>query len=163
MAPNLHLPHVLVLPEDRADSQLANGFLLTLPLFSRRMQVLVEAGGWTRAIDQFEADHIVGLERWPNRFLVLLLDFDNHEGRLTHVKSRIPEHLQDRVFVLGSLTNPEDLRRSFGTSLEDIGKALAKDCQEDSYESWGHDLLRHNAAEIDRLRNFVRPILFPTN
>jgi hypothetical protein len=163
MAPNKHQPHVLVLPEDGADRQLANGFLLDLSLFTRRIQVLEEAGGWTRVLDQFETDHVVGLERWPTRFMVLLIDFDGNENRLAQAKSRIPASLHDRVFVLGSLTDPEDLTNQFGLSFEEIGKALAKDCREDSNAIWSHTLLRHNADELNRMRDCIRPILFPTN
>jgi hypothetical protein len=37
---------------------------------------------------------------------------------------------------------------------------LAKDCREETDTTWGHRLLRHNAGELDRLRKYVRPILF---
>jgi hypothetical protein len=163
MAPNKHQPHILILPEDEADRELANGFRLGLSLFERKLQVLAEAGGWARVIDQFEDDQIVGLEKWPTRFMVLLVDFDGNVNRLLQIKSRIPENLQDRVFVLGSLTDPEELKAQLGESLENIGKALAKDCREDSNATWGHALLRHNANELNRMRDNVRPILFPTN
>ncbi len=36
----------------------------------------------------------------------------------------------------------------------------AQDCREDTDTIWGHDLLRHNASELARLRHQVRPILF---
>jgi hypothetical protein len=38
---------------------------------------------------------------------------------------------------------------------EDFGPLFLKICS-----SWGHELLRHNASEIDGLRQHVRPILF---
>ncbi|MGB6746143.1 MAG: hypothetical protein WBE38_21010 [Terracidiphilus sp.] len=163
MAPNNYLPHILVLPEDDADRQIANGFVLDESLHTRRIQVLEEAGGWTRVLDSFETDYIFGMESWPGRFMVLLIDFDGQEGRLTQAKSRIPAHLAGRVFILGALTNPEDLRQSLGGSLEEIGKALAKDCREGTDTVWDHALLRHNSSEVERLRERVRPILFPSN
>ena len=162
MASDKYHPHVLVLPEDEADRQLANGFVLDQSLSTRRIQILQEAGGWTRVLDQFESDHVVGMERWPLRFMVLLIDFDGHVDRLAQAKSRIPANLVDRVFILGSLTNPEDLKRRLGNTFEEIGKALANDCREDTEHLWGHDLLRHNAEELNRLRQSVRPFLFPT-
>ncbi|MGP8253624.1 MAG: hypothetical protein ACLQHF_16465 [Terracidiphilus sp.] len=161
MAPNNYLPHVLVLPEDDADRQLANGFVLDEWLATRKIQVLEEAGGWTRVLDNFEADHVLGMENWPTRFMVLLIDFDGREDRLVQAKSRIPTHLEERVFVLGSLTDPEDLKRGIGSSLEEIGKALASDCRNETSAIWGHDLLKHNASELDRMREQIRPILFP--
>jgi hypothetical protein len=162
MAVNKYLPHVLVIPEDEADRQLANGFLLDQSLSTRRIQVLEEAGGWTRVLDQFESDHVAGMESWPARFIVLLIDFDGHVDRLGQAKSRIPASLADRVFILGSLTDPEDLKRTLGNTLEEIGKTLANDCREDTEHIWGHDLLQHNASELDRLRRSVRPFLFPS-
>ena len=41
-----------------------------------------------------------------------------------------------------------------------IGSALAKDCRDETDTIWNHNLLRHNASELDRLREHVRPILF---
>ncbi len=162
MAANKYLPHVLVLPEDDADRQLANGFLLDQSLSARKIQILEEAGGWRRVLELFETDHVVQMGSWPTRFMVLLIDFDGHESRLAQARSRIPSDLVDRVFILGSLTDPEDLTRSLGRSFEEIGKALAEDCREDADRLWGHELLRHNVSELNRLRQSVRPFLFPT-
>lgn len=162
MAVNKYQPHVLVLPEDAADRQVANGFILDQSVFTRRIQILEEAGGWARVLDQFETDHIAGMESWPCRFIVLLIDFDGDLSRLTQAKARIPSNLDDRVFVLGSLTDPEDLKRSFGGTLEHIGTALAEDCRGEANQIWGLALLRHNSKELNRLRTSVSPFLFAT-
>jgi hypothetical protein len=70
--------------------------------------------------------------------------------------------LSDRVFVLGVLTDPERLSASLGhETRENIGRALARECYDGTDATWGHPLLRHNAGELDRLREHVRPILFP--
>ena len=44
MSVNRHKPHLLVLPEDDANRQLARGF--ELELSTRQFQVLQPAGGW---------------------------------------------------------------------------------------------------------------------
>jgi len=156
---NRYQPHVLVLPEDDANSRLANGFLLDLGQSAlTKIQVLPEAGGWGAVLDTFESDHVAGMDRYAERYMILVMDFDRDEGRAEHTKGRIPERLRERVFVLGALTEPEALRRSLG-SYEMIGKALASDCREETGSTWGHDLLRHNATEIARLRKRIRPIL----
>jgi hypothetical protein len=72
----------------------------------------------------------------------------------------IPEHLRERVFVLGVWSEPEKLRPHFGSDYEKIGLAMAKDCHDNTKTIWGHELLRCNANELERLRNLVRPILF---
>ena len=63
------------------------------------------------------------------------------------------------MFILSVLTEPEELKGSLG-SYETIGTAMAKDCREGTDTTWGHALLRHNAGELVRLRERVRPILF---
>jgi hypothetical protein len=164
MSVNKFQPHVLVLPEDDANSQLANGFLLDshVPL-NPQVQILEEAGGWTQVLDGFKRDHIAPMTRWSHRFMVLLIDFDSHLERLTAAKAEIPEHLSDRVFILGALTEPEALKQAHLGSFEEIGLAMAADCREGTHTIWGHELLRHNASELDRLRRSVLPILFPPN
>jgi hypothetical protein len=80
---------------------------------------------------------------------------------LQDAKGRIPGHLMKRVFILGALSEPESLRKDLG-SYETIGLALAEDCRNETDKTWRHELLRHNASELDRLRVEVRSILFPT-
>jgi hypothetical protein len=159
MSVNKYQPHVFVLPEDDANRQLANGFLLDQSLLTRRIQVLEEAGGWTRVLDRFKSDHVIEMDRYQDRYMVLLIDFDGKEDRLDDAKAAIPNGLSERVFVLGALSKPEVLRKALG-DYETIGLALAKDCREETDMTWGHVLLRHNASELDRLRKHVRPILF---
>lgn len=162
MSVNKYLPHVLVLPEDDANRQLANGFLLDDSLSNRRrsIQVLEEVGGWSEVLDRFKSDHIIAMERNANRFMILLIDFDGSQSRLKTARAAIPAHLIERVFILGAWSEPEDLRRAHLGSYETIGLAMAKDCRDDTDTTWGHELLRHNASELDRLRLEVRPILF---
>src|ERR1035437_1875817 len=150
MAANKHQPHVLVLPEDDANRQLANGFRLSLDQsVARRMDVLLPAGGWTQVLDHFVSDHIFYMEKYPNRAMVLLIDFDSQKTRLDYAKSKIPEHLKDRVFILGAWSEPEELRAGLG-SYEEIGLALGQDCRADTNVTWEHDLLRCNATELER-------------
>jgi hypothetical protein len=94
--------------------------------------------------------------------MILLIDLDDHPERLTAAKDEIPEGLRDRVFILGASGEPEALKTVFHKSFEDIGLDMACDCREETEETWGHDLLENNAPELDRLRERVCPILFPT-
>lgn len=162
MSVNRELPHLLVLPEDGANRQLANGFHLNVDWNrQRQLQVLDVAGGWIEVLDQFESVHIAEMGRSRHRFMVLLIDFDRKEDRLRVAKARIPPHLTGRVFILGALSDPEALKNALG-SYESIGLAMANDCREGTDVTWRHDLLRHNAGELVRLNNRVRPFLFPT-
>jgi len=91
--------------------------------------------------------------------MVLLIDFDGREDRLNTVRAAIPDRLKDRVFVLGAWSEPEELRLNLG-SYETIGLAMARDCRDNTEVIWAHRLLCHNAGELGRLREHVRPILF---
>jgi len=157
MSVNKNRPHLYVLPEDRANSQLANGFHLEVGHL-RQMQVLEEADGWGKVLDKFKSDLVRELDANANCFTVLLIDFDGKSDRLSKAKAAIPTRLADRVFVLGVWTEPEDLKE--GRTYESIGKDLATDCRDETEKAWGHELLRHNASEVGRLRTSVRPFLF---
>jgi len=157
---NLDKPHVFVLPEDDANGRLATGFVLEVDSM-RQIQVLRVAGGWRRVLDIFKSQHVGAMEGCPSRFMVLLIDFDQKRERLEFARATIPEHLTDRVFVLGAWSNPEALKAAMGrVSYEIIGSALAKDCRDETDTTWNHHLLQHNASEVVRLREHVRPILF---
>ena len=161
MSVNKYQPHVMVLPEDDANRQLANGFLLDLYLSTWKIQVIEEVGGWKRVLERFVSDHVAEMDRYSGRFMVLLIDFDDRKERLQEVKAKVPERLTDRVFILGALSEPEALKADLG-SYEKIGLDMAKDCREETNTTWGHHLLPHNASELNRLREHVRPLLFPS-
>jgi hypothetical protein len=157
---NKYQPHVLVLPEDDANRQVANGFELDPCLSTRKIQVLEVTGGWAEVLNCFTSDHVAQMQLYPTRIVVLLIDFDGKEERLHSAKTRIPQLLSNRVFIFGAWTEPEDLRKAGLNSYEAIGLALAKDCREGTDAIWGHKLLRHNVAELNRFRKTVCPILF---
>jgi len=155
---NRERPHVLVLPEDDANRQLANGFQLEIAT-NRQFQVLPPAGGWLEVLSQFEQSHIAGMNKFSQRLMILLIDFDDQARRRADVTNRIPAHLRDRVFLLGADPEPEFLKRDLG-SYETIGRNLAKDCRDGTTLTWQHRCLGHNAIEVNRLREYVRPLLF---
>ena len=158
---NRYNPHVLILPEDQADRELAIGFLLEVDSARRRqVRILPNAGGWREVVTRFNIDEAGKMRDYVERFIILLVDFDNKIERLNEVRVQIPDDLKDRVFILGALGEPEDLSKAGLGSGETIGTNLAKDCRENTDALWDHDLLRHNAGELDRLRKTVRPILF---
>jgi hypothetical protein len=159
---NKDLPHFLVLPEDDATRQIATGFRLDAGLKKeRQMDLLRSARGWLNVLEVFKSDYVAEMNRYPTRLMILLLDFDGRVAeRLEYVKTTIPPDLEDRVFILGASSEPEDLRIALGLTYEEIGLALAEDCREETDKTWGHDLLQHNESELARLRPHVRRILF---
>ena len=162
---NRERPHVLVLPEDQADSDIAKSFNQEIDSTRmRQMRVLPFSGGREIVLEDFKSVHSLEMDRYPKRFMILLIDFDYKadykEDRLQKAQSVVPNHLIDRVFILGAKKDPEALNRAALGSFEEIGSKLARNCREDTYDAWGHDMLKHNASELARLREHVRPILF---
>ncbi len=160
MSLNRYRPHIFVLPEDDANRQIANGFVLHPQLKARTIQILPPAGGWRKAVDRLFDVHIPEMQKFSEERLILAVDLDRSEGRLRDVKAKIPAALQDRVFAIGVLSEPEDLKRAFGTSFEGIGELMASNCYDNTGELWEHYLLKHNRSEVDRLSSSVRPFLF---
>lgn len=159
MGVNRERPHILVLPEDDANRQLANGFQLGIERNWRQFQVLPIAGGWTLVLQSFAKEHVSKMASCTMRSMVLLIDFDGDACRIDQAKAKVPEQLRERVFVLGTLTEPEDLKADLG-SYEAIGSALAEDCRTSANATWGHELLRHNAAELARMHKRFRDVFF---
>jgi len=158
MSVNKYMPHVLVLPEDDANRQLANGFLLDIS--TRQVQVLVEVGGWVQVRDRFASDHVSGMRKYTDRFMVLLIDFDGHVNRLKTMRDSIPEDLLDRVFILGTSSEPEALRQAGLGTYETIGMGMADDCRHGTRTMWAHNLLCHNDAELARLQTAACGVFF---
>jgi hypothetical protein len=158
---NKYRPHVFVIPEDDANRQIANGFVLDPNLNERAIQILPPAGGWQNVVDNFRDVHAHELKRYSERRIVLIVDFDRqYEKRFQFMKNEIPNTEIDRVFVLGVLSEPEELKTSAGMSFENIGKELAQDCVGNRHHFWGHDLLQHNELELNRLISSVKSFLF---
>ena len=160
MGVNRDLPHLFVLPEDKANSDIATEFHIQVP-FSRyrQMQVLKPAGGWSAVLSVFNTEYVTSMENNPHRYMLLLIDFDGDENRLETLVTKIPANLRDRVFILGSLIDPEALKAELG-SYKTIGSTLASECREQRLVFWNHRLLLHNKIELERLRLVVREILF---
>lgn len=163
MSVNRHQPHIIVLPEDRANVEMVNGFLLNSKLNSRSIQVLPVAGGWKKVVAKFINEQALIMRQYPARMIVLLIDFDEDETRFGYVEKKIPEDLKNRVFVLGVMSEPEKLKSSLRKNFEEIGEVLSNDCSDSSDRTdllWQHDLLKHNAIELERMVSSVKPFLF---
>uniref|UniRef100_E6QI75 Uncharacterized protein n=1 Tax=mine drainage metagenome TaxID=410659 RepID=E6QI75_9ZZZZ len=160
MSTNHYKPHVLILPEDRANAQVATGFVGETSPRYQAIQILQEAGGWMVALGLLEGTHVPNMRRFPERILVLVIDFDGQfADRIKLAKGKIPPDLMDRVFILGTQDEPEALRAELG-SYETIGRGLAQDCREQTNHIWQHPQLQHNAGEVARLAPLVRSFLF---
>ncbi len=171
---NREKPHLLMLPEDLAVRRIANGFLLYPSLNLHAIQLLPNAGGKGKVTKDEFKKQVPDMVSYPERRIVLLFDFDVkgpnktrwcYEEKLKYVdgqksKIQIPDDLKSRVFVLGVLSEPEELRSDLNLSLEKIGETLAKECADNRNELWEHELIKHNQPELERMISSVKPFLF---
>lgn len=161
MAVNVYKPHVIVMVEDDANRDIANGFRFDPNLNARNIQILNPSRGWLNLKRDFLDCHIADLQKYKDRHLVLLIDFDDQvEDRLKLFRNVIPQEVINRVYLLGTASEPEPLRKACGDSLEDVGKRLAAECFHGESDLWLHPLLAHNESERSRLNVTVRKILF---
>lgn len=161
MSVNKYQPHVFVIPEDRADEQIANGFVLHDQVKTRQIQILPSAGGWPSVLDKFRTEYIPHLRSFRDGHVVLLIDFDGHyERRRKAFDDEVPNDLKDRVFVVGAKETPEILRQALGETWERIGISLANDCYNGTVNVWANDHLKHNEPDRLRLVQSVRSIVF---
>jgi len=160
VAVNKYLPHIIVLPEDDANRQLANGFVLQAGVRHVCIDIRRPAGGWVKVLEDFSLNRVDDLRKFSGRHVVLLIDFDgDFENRMRAVRAKIPEDFAARVFVLGTSSEPERLKAELGSSLEKVGTSLARACVDNVDDLWRHPLLAHNATELQRLTESVRPFL----
>jgi hypothetical protein len=108
MGINKYKSHILVLPEDRRNVEILNGFIKNPDINIRAIQVLPEAGGWCRVIEEFTDDLVPEMHAYPLMNVLLTIDFDNcFPDRFKYVQDSVPAGLKDRVFVLGVLSERE--------------------------------------------------------
>jgi hypothetical protein len=158
---NKYVPHVYVIPEDDADRQIADGFVLHPRVKETRIQVVPPAGGWPRVLTTFRDEYIPKLRDYPNAHVVLLIDFDDQVvKRNADFDREIPADFTSRVFVIGLKDTPETLKKEVKKSFEEIGKSLADDCDAGSMGLWAHEQLSPNEAVRMRLIETVMPFLF---
>ncbi len=72
MSTNKYKAHILVLPEDDANRQIANGFVLHPNLNERAIQILPAAGGWTKIMHAFRTVHAHQMKQYHERRIVLI-------------------------------------------------------------------------------------------
>ncbi len=160
MAVNDYRPHLFVIPEDDANRQFATGFERDDRIKTRAIQVMPSAGGWLKVINKIRMDYVPKVRSNPYTHVVGIFDCDEEPGRIAEQIARIPEDVRDRIFLLGTLDDPQAFRNEAGLSFEEIGISLADECFQQEFSLWRHPQLAHIGQEIDRAAATLRPILF---
>ena len=158
---NKYRPHVYLIPEDDANRQIANGFVLHHAVQSLNIQIMPPAGGWAKVLETFKDEYLQVLHNFSDAHVIMLIDFDDaYVGRRDRFEKIIPDDVKSRVFVVGSKVTPEILKSKVKMTLEKIGTSLAQECHGGNRQMWEHDHLKHNKPDLDRLVTAVKPILF---
>jgi hypothetical protein len=158
---NKYAPHVYVIPEDDANRQIADGFVLHPRVKEARIKVVPPAGGWSKVLKTFHDEYIPKLHDFSGTHIVMLIDFDDQVAKRTaDFAQEIPTEFESRVFVIGAKHNPEILKKEVKKSFEEIGKLLADDCDAGIAGLWGHEQLSHNDVDRKRLAETVMLFLF---
>ena len=161
MSANKYTRHLIVIPEDQAVCDIVNGFSTYLDANERQFSVYDLARGWERGRDTLLQLSEGYMRKYPYSYAVLIVDFDGNAHRGSEIKNQIPEEVRDRVFVVGVLNEPEDLKDSTGMKFEELGRQIAGGCKDSSIDFWkGQELLAHNVDEIRRLSEAVRDLFF---
>lgn len=149
---NRYQKHILVLPEDDANRQIANGFFVNWA-GGIQQSICPVARGWRRTFDELRDDYENHVRNFPKCRFVILIDFDDHfDERMNLFRRMVPEDLQDRIFLLGCIHEPETVRRELNTTFEGIGRILAEDCDTSTRSVWNANQFRHNSLELNRLK-----------
>lgn len=124
MSVNKYKPHLFIIPEDDADRQIAVGFELRGNIKARSLQIVNTAGGWLKVIDLIETEYIPILKKYPKSQVLGIIDCDNHPERIIESLNRFPEEFRDRIFLIGTLKDPQELKKNVNLSFERIGEDL---------------------------------------
>lgn len=160
MGINNYLQHLNVIIEDEAYKEILSGVRLSLNVQESLIKINHVSAGWTGVFDDFE-NSIGVLNKFTNRFTLLLMDFDDKEAstttsydkRLLRFHKIVPNNLKGRVFILGvNYKESDDLKKYFQMNLEEVGKLLITDCPSGDLSQWKNTHLECNMSEIERMK-----------
>ena len=160
---NKYRPHILVLAEDDANKDVANGFMLHHEIDLRQTTILPVAGGWPKVRETLLSEYVQTMRKYPTRHLVLMVDFDEQKDRCEIMTAEVPADVAERIFVVGFWSAPEGLSGTGLGSKETVGLRLANECIDETKDVWNHDLLAHNSGELDRMSAQLRSICFSSS
>ena len=166
MGTNIYQQHLLILSEDDAYRDLANGFVGHFAIVLNKIQIDQPAGGWSKLLDAFTQNYACDIQKYTHRHVLMLLDLDGSSNRYCEdILPKIPANIHNRVFVLSCKDEAENIKRELGQGKwEDMGLKLAESCYDDAYDKldspWLLPQLHHNKDELIRLANTVRPFIF---
>ena len=165
MAVNNYDRHLLIIPEDDAYRDIANGFVGHFAVADKKIRVEKPAGGWLKLRQSFTQDHEKGLRQYPKRHVLMLLDLDGSPNRAQEFTNAISKDIRERVFLLCCRNEAENVKKELGYGhFEPIGQQMAQSCYDNARDApespWTCGQLRQNEGELRRLAEAVCSFLF---
>lgn len=157
MSVNKYKHHIVIIPEDDANRQIAVGFQIACN--TAQIDIRELGKGWSKTVNAFIEQQIPMMRKYDKRHVILLIDFDNQTNRLDEIQIQIPEEFKLRTFIIGSLKTPEDVRNTLQLTFEKIGQTAFLDCNNSSSSFWSNAQLLHNEAELNRLKQVLCSVL----
>ncbi len=166
---NKYADELLVIAEDYATMQIAQGFAESQGVDVRRVRVLPCRSGWQ---DVAVGMRNVRLDLYLKRHCLAVVDFDGcGEQRRRTFRQLLEENgvALERAYVMGPASNAEKMRRTLMERgyavrhLSDVGRSLARACfQSQPFELLRSEELAHNAGELQRLCAAVKSFAMET-
>lgn len=157
MSVNREKPYLIVLFEDNAYKDLFMGFQ-----FSTQRQVKQNTvyGGFKYIyleLTNNDSLTLKELKKYSNAYVLAMIDADldsQSESNIEKLKSSICTEYKERVFVVGSQYEAEDIKKTVieQGKWKSVSKKLENSCINEDCGLWQDEMLEHNSAEIARLK-----------
>lgn len=157
MSVNRYEPYLIVLCEDNAYKDIFLGFEI-----SEHPQISLKPvyQGFDDILFQLTNPNSMTskeLKRYNKSYVLALTDADldsQSESNIKKLKDSIPNEYKDRVFVMGSKYEAENIKRAIigKGKWKGVSQELEKSCRDENCELWRDEMLNHNMEEIISLR-----------
>lgn len=160
MSVNREKPYLIVLFEDGAYKDLFMGFE-----FSMQKQISPRSvcGGFDKVCLELTDEKSIllkELNKFPKAYVLALIDADldncpdSQIGKIEKLKQKIDEKYIDRVFIIGSKIEAEDIKQVIigQGKWKTVSQKLEDSCKNDNCQLWQDEMLKHNLDEISRLK-----------
>lgn len=160
MSVNREKPYLIVLFEDDAYKDLFMGFEFSM---QKQISQRPVCGGFDSVhllLTNEKSILLKELNKFPKAYVLALIDADSdnyphsQKGKIDTLKTAIDVKYQDRVFIIGSKIEAEDIKQVIigQGKWKTVSQKLEDSCKNDHCQLWQDDMLKHNLDEISRLK-----------
>lgn len=134
--------------------------------FSMQKQISLKpvCGGFKAVHLQLTSEQSIVLKElssnFENAYVLALIDGDldsQSESKIEQLKQDIPIKYKERIFVVGSKCEAEDIKQAIigQGKWKTVSQKLENSCKNENCELWQDEMLKHNLDEIARLKKLL--------